>query len=72
MFLEKNDKEKICVPTLPKIFRPITQNTHFIIWPKEASGFSLDDLKHQMENGITRVEHMICDVIVSTLWVRPF
>ena len=21
------------VPTLPKIFRPITRNTHFFIWP---------------------------------------
>ena len=26
-FPEKNN-QKICVPTLPKLFRPVTQNTH--------------------------------------------
>ena len=26
--------DKKCVPTLPKDFRPVTQNTYFFIWPK--------------------------------------
>ena len=26
-------EKKICVPTLPKNFRPVTRNTHFFIWP---------------------------------------
>ena len=33
-FLEKNKLEKICVPTLPKIFRTVTRDTtYFFIWP---------------------------------------
>ena len=32
-FLKKNDL-KICVPTLPKMFRSVAQNTlNFFIWP---------------------------------------
>ena len=28
----------MCVPTLPRIFRPVNRNTHiFFIWPKLAS-----------------------------------
>ena len=31
---EKKKIKKICVPTLPKIFRPVTRNTLiFITWP---------------------------------------
>ena len=34
-FPEKKKKKKIYVPTLPKIFRPVTRNTLiFFIWPK--------------------------------------
>ena len=31
----KNNEKKLCVPTLPKIFRPVTRNTYFFIWPNE-------------------------------------
>ena len=27
LFSRKNNKKKICVPTLPKIYRPVTRNT---------------------------------------------
>ena len=34
IFSRKKIKWKIiCVPTLPKIFRPVTQNSYFFIWP---------------------------------------
>ena len=29
---EKIFKKKICVPTIPKIFRPVIPKTHFFIW----------------------------------------
>ena len=32
-FPEKKILKKICVPTLPKIFRPVIRNTYFFNWP---------------------------------------
>ena len=29
---KKNAEKKICVPTLPKMFRPVTQNTHIFLF----------------------------------------
>ena len=34
-FPRKKKIKIICVPTLPKIFRPVTRNTHLFIWPKQ-------------------------------------
>ena len=42
-FQEKYNGKKICVPTQPKIFRPITRHTYFyFIWPYPIVGILLD------------------------------
>ena len=36
-FSRNKNNKKMCVPTLPKILRPVTRNTFiFFIWPKQA------------------------------------
>ena len=40
-FPEKQIIKKICVPTLPKIFRPVTQNTLFLFLFGLSIEFSL-------------------------------
>ena len=35
LFPEKNDKNNIYVPTLPKILRPVNPKHLFFIWPNE-------------------------------------
>ena len=40
-FRKKNNLKKICVPTLPKIFRPVTRNTLiFFIWPNQKNKYN--------------------------------
>ena len=38
-FYRKKMIEKKCVPTLPKIFRPVTQNTYFLFGLSRPMGF---------------------------------
>ena len=41
-FFQKKNQIRLCVPTLLKIFRPVTRNILFFIWPDCSFQNSLD------------------------------
>ena len=44
-FQKKNNLKKTCLPTLPKIFRPITRNTFIsFIWPNKHASHEISVL----------------------------
>ena len=43
---KKNNSKKICVPTLPKIFRPVTRNTHIFLFGLHFQSQNFDIIIH--------------------------
>ena len=57
---EKKLLKRICVPTLPKVFGPVTPNTHFFISPMfSALAYMRDEFANNYRDGAVKIGFLV-------------